>query len=393
MTTRLAFIIPRYGEEILGGAEAITRKFAEHLPRPEFEVEVLTTCMQELGSGHNVYPAGVAQINQVCVRRFPTDPRVRNEHRFHELNARVGQGAMLSVDEQYEWIDANVHSPALYAYIMQQGHNYDFLIFGPYLFGITQYGTTLWPERTVLWPHLHDEPFAHFLQTRLMMESCRGIMFNCEPEMALARRKLKIQNPRTYVVGEGIDDYQADPARFRQRLGLSEPFILYAGRLEFAKNVEELLRFFIEYKRLRPGPLKLVLMGEGPVPVPAHPDILPIGFQSQQDKLDAYAAATLLVQPSLMESFSIVIMESWIAGVPVLVHGHCDVTRYHVHRSNGGLYYTNLAEFIAVLDWMLEHPAERRQMGQLGRAYVLREYNWETVIDRFRAALTVWRGD
>jgi glycosyltransferase involved in cell wall biosynthesis len=108
--------------------------------------------------------------------------------------------------------------------------------------------------------------------------------------------------------------------------------------------------------------------------------------------LDVFAAATALVQPSSMESFSFVIMESWLVGVPVLVHGDCAVTRYHVLRSNGGLYYTNFEEFVDVLDWLLAHPAECAQMGNLGCAYVRREYNWEVVIDRFRSATAIWRG-
>jgi glycosyltransferase involved in cell wall biosynthesis len=83
-------------------------------------------------------------------------------------------------------------------------------------------------------------------------------------------------------------------------------------------------------------------------------------------------------------------MESWLAGTPVLVHGHCPVTRYHVLRSSGGLYFTSAAEFTGALDWFLDHPAERQWLGALGRAYVLREYDWTSVLGRLREALTAW---
>jgi len=388
---RLAFVVHRYGEEILGGAEAITRRLAEHLPRPEFSADVLTTCVDDLLTWRNVYPPGLTQVNGVPVHRFPVDHRFRDARRYRELMIKFINRGPTTVDEEYEWIDHSAHSPALYTYIAQRGQEYDFLIFGPYLFGPMFYGITLWPERSILWPHIHDEPFAYFLQTRLMMQSCRGIMFNSEPEMALVRDKLGVRHPGACVVGEGMDDYQADPGRFRRRWGLSDPFILFAGRLSPAKNLLELISFFIQYKRLRPGPLKLVLMGHGAMPVPSHPDIVPVGFQSERDKLDVYAAATVLCQPSMRESFSIVVMESWLAGVPVLIHGDCDVTRYHVLRSNGGLYYAGFEEFAGTLDWLMEHPVERERMGQLGRAYVLTEYNWEAVLGRFRDALKVWQ--
>lgn len=224
-----------------------------------------------------------------------------------------------------------------------------------------------------------------------MMESCRGLMFTSEPEMALAQGKLSIRNPGAYVVGFGLDDYELSPERFRERFDLDVPFILYSGRIDSMKNVLELFSFFTKYKQQRPGPLKLVLMGKGSLSVPSHADIIPIGFQTGRDKLDAYAAATVLCQPSLLESFSIVIMESWLARVPVLVHGDCDVTRYHILRSDGGLYYTSFEEFAGALDWMMDHPAQRAQMGKLGRAYVRSEYNWETVLDRFQSALDLWQ--
>ena len=103
------------------------------------------------------------------------------------------------------------------------------------------------------------------------------------------------------------------------------------------------------------------------------------------------AAALTLCQPSLAESFSIVLMEAWLAGTPVLVHGDCPVTRDHVMRSNGGLYFTSAAEFGEALDWYFDHPQERQQMGALGRTYVQREFSWPVVLDRFRAALLLWK--
>jgi len=388
---KLGIVVPRYGEEILGGAETFARELAEHLPSSEFAVEVLTTCANDLLKWRNVYPAGLTRVHDIPVRRFPLDDRVRNERRYWELMIKFTNRWPTTVEEEDAWIEHSAHSPALYHYLSQHSRVYDLLIFVPYVFGMTFYGTMIDPARSVLWPCLHDEPFARFAQTRLMLQTCRGVMFTSAPEQALAEGKLGARNPCAQIVGFGLDDYQADAERFRQQFHLTEPFILYSGRLDSMKNLLQLLTFFIQYKQQRPGPLKLVLMGTGALPIPKHPDIVEIGFQTGQVKLDAYAAATVLCLPSLLESFSIVIMESWLAEVPVLVHGDCDVTRYHVLRSNGGLYYADFAEFAGALDWFMTHPQERTQMGQLGRAYVRREYNWDVVLARFYAALAVWR--
>jgi glycosyltransferase involved in cell wall biosynthesis len=61
-----------------------------------------------------------------------------------------------------------------------------------------------------------------------------------------------------------------------------------------------------------------------------------------------------------------------------------------VLRSNGGLYYSTVDEFAGAVNWLLSHPGERTSMGQSGRAYVLQEHNWHTVLGRFRNALAVW---
>jgi glycosyltransferase involved in cell wall biosynthesis len=388
--TRLAFVVPRYGPEILGGAETITRHLVEHLPAAEFSAEVLTTCAKDLVTWRNVYPPGPTEIRGVPVCRFPIDPGLRDPRRYQALTDRFTNHQPTTVEEEYEWIDNSGHSPALYEYIARRGQEYDLLIFGPYLAGTTFYGTTLRPERSILWPHLHDEPFAYFQQTRLMMEACRGIMFNSKPELVLALHRLGIRNPGSFLVGEGLDEGRGNPDRFRRRFGLEGPFVLCAGRLDETKNLLTLFAYFLDYKRRRPGPLKLVLVGRGSLPIPADPDILPLGFLSEQDKLDGYAAATVLCQPSVLESFSLVMMESWLMGVPVLVHGACEVTCYHVLQSNGGLYFTSAAEFDGALDWLLSHPHERRQMGALGQAYVRREFSWPVTLERFADALASW---
>jgi len=137
----------------------------------------------------------------------------------------------------------------------------------------------------------------------------------------------------------------------------------------------------------------LVLLGSGPLTPPTRSDIVTLGFVSDDDKRDAFAAAAVVCQPSLWESFSIVLMEAWLAGKPVLVHGDCDVTRDHVRRSNGGLYYVTVDEFAGALDWLLAHAMERAQLGQQGRAYVQREYAWPRVIDRLRQTLQMWQAE
>ena len=122
--------------------------------------------------------------------------------------------------------------------------------------------------------------------------------------------------------GSRIDtDWEADPERFRRKFGIRDPFILYAGRKEPGKRVDVLVKYFAQFRKEREEEVKLVLIGGGKVENPDPKNIIDLGFVDKQDKYDAYAAAAFFCNPSEMESFSIVLMESWFAGRPVLVNG------------------------------------------------------------------------
>jgi glycosyltransferase involved in cell wall biosynthesis len=389
--SRIGFVVPRYGPGVLGGAETFARHLAEHLPPDKFDVTVLTTCARDLLTWRTEVSPGVSQINSVRVLRFPIDHRHRNARLFQRLTDRFNRGEPASLSDQAAWLEHSAHSPDLYLHLARHRHDYDLLIFLPYLFATTLYGSTIWPEKSVICPCLHDEPYAYFADVRLALSGARGLMFISPAEQALAENKLGVRHPAAHLVGVGLDDFAADGARFRRKFGLDGPFVLYSGRLDPMKNVMQLLAFFLTYRQARPDrALKLVLAGSGPLRLPEHPDIVPLGFLTSGDLHDAYAAAAVLCQPSLAESFSIVLMEAWLAGTPVLVHGHCPVTRHHVLRSNGGLYFASAAEFGGALDWLLDQPESRRRMGALGRAYVQAELNWPTILDRLRQGLAIW---
>ena len=107
--------------------------------------------------------------------------------------------------------------------------------------------------------------------------------------------------------------------------------------------------------------------------------VIDLGDVGAQERHDAYAAADLFVQPSLHESFSIVLMEAWLQGTPALVHADCAVTRGFAEASGGGLHFRSFGEFAAALDMLLPDPALRHELGQRGRAFVLANCRWEEV--------------
>jgi glycosyltransferase involved in cell wall biosynthesis len=384
---RVAFVVPRYGADVVGGAETLVRGFAEHLAAEGYPVEVLTTCARDHFSWENVHRPGAARERGVVVRRFPVRPR--DGHRYVFLEQRILRRRSLPIAEERQWVEASVASPELFAHLAARRAEHDLVCFAPYLFGTTLAGVPLVPERAVLIPCLHDEPFAHLGVVREVFHACRGFIFNTPPEAALADKLYGIGDRPAGIVGLGIDPPPpTDPEAFRRRHGLEGPLLLYLGRKERGKNVPRLIRYAQRYQATHRADLTLVLAGDGPVTAPpgAH-GIRDLGYLDPGEKAEAYAAATVVCQPSVNESFSIVLMEAWLAGTPVLVHGRCAVTVHHVARADGGLMFEDFYEFAGALDLLIGDAEQRGRLGAQGRAYVEAEYGWPAVTGRLRDTL------
>jgi glycosyltransferase involved in cell wall biosynthesis len=182
------------------------------------------------------------------------------------------------------------------------------------------------------------------------------------------------------VVGVGSEiPATVDAARARQKFGLQNPFVIYVGRIDANKGCAELFDFFTRYAGTSTRPLDLVLIGTPVLQIPKHPRIRHLGYVSDQDKFDAMAAAEALVMPSYYESLSMVALEAWALGRPVLANARCDVLLGQCLRSNAGLYYETAAEFGGALDALLDDPQLAVALGRNGREYFARHYSWPVV--------------
>ncbi len=383
---KIGFVIPWYGEKIGGGAEAELRGLVHHLKDAGTELEVLTTCVECFQSNWNTdfHEPGLTEEAGIPVRRFRV--RKRDTAAFDAVNLKLMQGRLLAREEEEVFCREMVNSPDLYDFIREHGEDYSLFVFIPYMFGTTYYGCQVWPEKSILIPCLHRESYAYMKCFRSSFTKVAGMVFNAEPERLLAEKLYEVQGKGFVTFGLGMDtDWTADGERFRKKYGITEPFILYAGRKDAGKRVDVLTRYFAYFRKQWGKDLKLVLIGGGQIENPDPENIIDLGFVDIQDKYDAYATAEFFCNPSQMESFSIVIMESWLAGRPVLVNGWCEVTKNFAIQANGGLYYENYPEFEACARYLLEHPEEGKQMAQNGREYVLDHFSWPVIIRNYQA--------
>jgi glycosyltransferase involved in cell wall biosynthesis len=375
---KIAVVVQRYGLDINGGAELHARYVAEHLAR-HVEVEVLTTRSRHYVTWDNELPEGVEELNGIRVRRFPVS-RQRVVTEFARHSARVLE-QLHSLADELAWLDSEgPTSPALVKYIRRNPDRYDYFIFFSFRYYHAYHGIRTAASRSLLVPTAEREGAVGLSLFGPVFRATRAIMYNSFEERAMIQAVSGNREVPHVVVGVGSEvPSTTRPGRFRQHHGIEAPFIVYVGRIDHNKGCPELFAYFQRYASADNGHLMLVLIGNSILPIPDHPRIRHLGFVSDEDKFDAIAASEALIMPSYFESLSMVTLEAWAMGKPVLANGRCDVLRGQSVRSNGGLYYENYQEFRETLNLVESNRLLARALGDNGRAYYRKHYDWPVI--------------
>jgi len=383
----VAYVTPRYGREVVGGAELGVRMFAERLVEHfGWRVDVLTSSATDLRTWANDLASGETVEEGVNVHRFPTtQPRTADFDTFgHPLLSRP---ARASLSDSREWVRRQgPHSPALLDAISASPA--DLVVFYPYLYEPTVVGIESVGTRAVLHPAAHDEAPIRLPAFRPVFRSARGLVFQTYAEARFVNKLFDTAATRQLVLGLGSDPQPGEEAAARTALRLDDrPYLLSVGRVDDGKGTGTLARFFAAYKDAHPGPMKLVLAGPVVHQPAAHPDIVVAGVVDEAVKWGLLRGALALVNASGFEAFSLVLVEAWHAGRPVLVNGRCFATSEHCARSNGGLVFDDYASFAHAVDTLTCDAALGDALGQAGKAYVEAEFTWPAILARYRAFL------
>jgi len=407
---KIAFIVQRYGTEILGGSEYHCRLIAERLA-PKHQVEVLTTCAQDYITWENEYAEGTDRVRGVTVRRF-ANAQTRDIQAFNRYSEWIFNHEH-SRDEEIEWLrQQGPWCPALLEYLERHHQQYDILIFFTYLYAPTVLGMKVAPHKSILVPTAHDEPAIRLEIYKELFSLPAGIAYNTEVERRFLTTHFSMRAVEEETVGCGVDlpqaqQYPRDPqdgppppdegaddsptfrphlarrgTTFRRRHRLDGPVALYGGRIDPGKGCEELIEYFSAYVA-DGGDASLVLMGVKLMPLPEEPFIRFAGRLSDQERTQALEAATIVVVPSPYESLSLLALESFAVGTPVLANARSEVLVDHCQKSNAGLYYADRYEFIEAMRLLVADQRLRAAMGANGRDYIRQNYRWDVILAKY----------
>jgi len=380
---KLAFVTPRYGSEVIGGAETAARMLAERMSlRPDWDVEILTSCALDHLTWENTEPAGTSSVNGVTVRRFPTASRRLLE--YFELDGRLRVSpTTASLAESRRWVALNgPMCPELVDAVATS--DADVIACYPYLFATTVDAIAAARVPTVLHPAAHDEPALYLKAFQQSFRDIDGLVYHTRAERDLMEHVFGIGAKPQIVLGLGVNEPAGDGRRGGEILGIGDrPYLCYLGRVDEHKGCGMLAEYFAHYKDRHPGDLVLAFVGPVSDKAPEHPDMVVTGTVSEAEKWDILADAQVMVSPSAYESFSLVLLEAWTLDVPVLVNAGCAATMEHCRRSGGGLYFESYRTFEATVDRLVGDAETRARLGCAGRDYTERYYRWPSIIDRY----------
>lgn len=385
---RALIVVQRYGQEIIGGAEAHARILAEKLHTAYgWEVTVLTSAAKSYITWANEYPAGETKLNGITVKRFKAwFPRVPGFGLISRILLKLRRGT-----ERWQWnglsrglekiwvILQGPFVPGLIKHIKKQSGRYDLTIFFTYLYYPTVFGMRAAKNKTVFVPTAHDEAPFYFHLTREVFLRAQHVLANSESESELIKR-ITPQAKALAIAGLGIDTTALSGGATKGN------YVLYLGRLSRGKGVDKLIEWF---KRADPkSQLFLAGVKEAGVEWGDDPRIRYLGVLSDTEKIDYIRKARVMVNPSPLESLSLIVLEAAAACVPVLVNRQCEVFRYYEKEMPTVFGFEGFEEFREALhkasnmDWT---SAEGLSSLEKSRRWVQDRYSWEAVLNKFKA--------
>jgi glycosyltransferase involved in cell wall biosynthesis len=387
---KIGIVTPWFGR-FAGGAELLARGMARELNKRGIQTIVFTTCSLSPYDSwwQDHHEPGAHEVDGIHTLRFPTR-KVREP--YDSVISKLTRSKSLSELEQQDFFDYGINSAELVQALGEYVNDGYELIALPYFHGLTHSVVNQYPTKISLIPCFHDEPQFYWNATQRLLENSKHIFFNSQEEKQLTIRQYGPRVGRrvveSVVTGVGVELPASNGTSGERAEPLPERYFVYAGRKERGKNVHLLGEWFLEYAKAQQGNTKLVFIGGGDASlVPASDRCVDLGFVSEARKLEVMKNSLGVINLSENESFSIVIMEGWLCGVPCVVSAKCAVTRSHVSRCNGGLFVSSKDEFCQGLRYLEDHEAVRQRLGGNGRQYLAREFSFDTVLARYLGEL------
>ena len=402
---KIGVIIQRYGLEVNGGAEFHARILAEKLSE-KHTIDVITTCATDSDSWENHYKKSDNSINNINIIRFPSE--IKNQKKFRKARRKILGNTkpqqilkkiglfnffkknthLFTIKEKdsENWIkEQGPNCPELVQHIEQEQKNYDCFLFFTYLYYPTAIGMKNVGYKSIFIPTAHDEPLLFTETYKNLFSFPKYIMYNTESEKKLIENTFANCTKNNAVAGIGIDEVILSNKN-NSKFNIDSDYLLYLGRVDAGKGCHELIEYY--NKTNLTSTLKLVFVGKKSIDFTQTENILFTGFVDETTKNHLLINCKALIIPSKYESLSLVTLEAMMQKKIVIANGQCEVLQNHIIDSKAGYSYVDQKSFKKTINSLLNlSQNEEEAMGIKGYNYVLKNYTWNRILEKFDTAI------
>lgn len=206
--------------------------------------------------------------------------------------------------------------------------------------------------------------------------------------------KGQVSEDKVIPVPNGVDivkfNPKNDPTPAKEKYSLQGKTILFAGRLEPEKGLEQLIRAMPEIIEKHKD-AELIIAGNGYLKnklksfsrkLGVEDNVKFLGWVPKKDLASLYTAAEIFILPSFYEVFPMAMLEALASGTPVITTNVAGMPDVITDGENGVLIEPGSSSEItdAVLKLLGDNEL-RRRMGMAGRKNVEEHFTWDNVTE------------
>lgn len=408
MRKKIIIVAARYGCEINGGEEAHTKMLAERLAE-WYDVEILTTCLDNQRTPRKIYDEGTTYEHKICIKRFNTP--FFNVEKSHSLEQKAkvarkirrmiyrfrlssfffGLFPVWHFREKQElnyFKTSPYYSNVLVTYLNENAQHCKAVILFSCYNVLAYFVSAEVYKKSILIPTAHYDRGLFFSITSQLFHRVAYIGFNTFSEQKMCARVFQKGMAKNGIISTGVNI--AKPIAKAKIIGkyqLPENYLLYFGRINKSK-LGNIIPYFLAYKNKYNDDLYLVLTGNLYTEKVEHPYIIYTGFVTDEEKITLIEQSRFVVNPSKKESLSLLLLEAMYLGKTVLVNGHAEVLNEHCIKSGFAVdYYMNKKSFIQKLHHLYTNPQLVKENELKAKKYVAENYDWNIIMQRLTRAI------
>ena len=224
------------------------------------------------------------------------------------------------------------------------------------------------------------------------------IVHSCSEEIILfLKREYKITSSKSLLIYPGINsqkfnsfpEEKKNELKKKYNVDKSSLILLFAGRLAPEKNIPLILEYLANTSKY--SSIVLMIAGDGDLKQELQQQSLSLNienkviFLGRVEKIEEiYAIADLLILPSSMETFGLVVIEAAFCGLPTLRSDVPGAKDQIVHGKNGFIFSAKQPEtMFETLDLILSESFKLSEIGKKARSDAMCKFTNEKMYNNF----------